>query len=125
MTWLRGILVGLGIVIVLIVAMVLVFPRSTPPSTSSDQATQTMEVGDRTITVTGHYKELSQESLADGIEITVDGHEITISGDQLTMDDKTQVLDPGEDVTINVDDKGMIDVKLVPDDSTNTGTASQ
>jgi hypothetical protein len=123
MTWLRGILLALGIVVVAIVGTVLLLPRS-GPSVPSTQ-TQTIPVGDRTVTVTGHYTDLSQESLADGVEITVDGHEITITGDELTMDDKSEMLDPDEDVAIDVDDKGAVDVKLVHADSASPGNASQ
>jgi len=44
--------------------------------------------------------------MADGMNILVDGHEITINADQLTIDGKTQVLEPGQDVDISVNEKG-------------------
>ena len=45
-------------------------------------------------------KNLTQESMADGMDIKVDGHEIAINADQLTVDGKTQVLEAGQDVSL-------------------------
>src|SRR5665809_141848 len=70
----------------------------------------------RTVTVGGHYKNMTQESLADGVKVVVDGHVILVSADQLTVDGKTQVLEPGQDVEVLVDSKGAVEVKLVRSD---------
>ena len=67
-----------------------------------------MTVGSRTVTVGGHYKDMTQESLADGMKINVDGHEITIGPISSTVDGKTQVLEPDQDVEITVDEKGAV-----------------
>ena len=116
MTWLKRILIGLGIVLMLLIALVVVAGYWTPDEKSVMQ-TVSMTVGSRTVTVGGHYKNMTQESLADGIKIVVDGHEITISADQRTVDGKTQVLEPDQDVEVWVDEKGAISVKIVNSDA--------
>jgi hypothetical protein len=109
---LKKALIGLGIVLALLIAIVVAIGSLTPDDTSVSQ-TLSLTVGNRTVTVGGHYKDLTQESLADGMKITVDGHEITVGPDQLEVDGKTQVLEPGQDVAIDVDEKGAVSVKVV------------
>jgi hypothetical protein len=112
MTWLKRILIGGGIVLALLIALVIVagyWGGGGGPGTQ----TMSMTVGNRTVIVGGHYKTMTQESLADGVKVTVDGHEILVSGDQLTVDGKTQVLEPDQDVEIMVDESGAVSVKLV------------
>jgi autotransporter translocation and assembly factor TamB len=116
MTWLKRILIGLGIVLVLLIALVVVAGYWTPDEKSVTQ-TVSMTVGSRTVTVGGHYKDMTQESLADGIKVTIDGHVIIVSADQLTVDGKTQVLEPGQDVEVLVDAEGVVEVKLVRSDA--------
>jgi len=116
MTWLKRILIGLGIVLVLLIALVVVAGYWTPDEKSVTQ-TISMTVGNRTVTVGGHYKDMTQESLADGIKVTIDGHVIIVSADQLTVDGKTQVLEPGQDVEVLVDAEGVVEVKLVRSDA--------
>ncbi|MBC8013785.1 MAG: hypothetical protein H7X74_06880 [Methyloceanibacter sp.] len=116
MTWLKRILIGLGIVLVLLIALVLVAGYWTPDEGSVTQS-MSMTVGNRTVTVGGHYKSMTQESLADGIKVVVDGHVILVTADQLTVDGKTQVLEPGQDVEVLVDEKGVVEVKLVRSDA--------
>jgi len=116
MTWLKRILIGLGIVLVLLIALVVVAGYWTPDEKSVTQ-TMSMTVGSRTVTVGGHYKDMTQESLADGIKVTIDGHVIIVSADQLTVDGKTQVLEPGQDVEVLVDADGVVSVKLVRSDA--------
>ena len=122
MTWLKRILIGLGIVLALVIAIVFLIGFWTP----SGQVSQTMSmtVGTRTVTVGGQYKSITQESMADGMNIVVDGHEITINADQLTVDGKTQVLEPSQDVEIWVNDKGAVEVKVVHADAGSPGKAS-
>jgi hypothetical protein len=112
MTWLKRILIGLGIVLVLLIALVVVAGYWTPDEKSVTQ-TMSMTVGNRTVTVGGHFKDMTQESLADGIKVIIDGHVIMVSADQLTVDGKTQVLEPGQDVEVLVDAEGVVTVKLV------------
>jgi len=114
MTWLMRILVGLGIVLALVIAIVLLIGNWG----TSDPETQalSMTVGNRTVTVAGHYKDTRQESMADGIKVVVDGHEVLVSADQLTVDGKVQVLEPDQDVLVYVDKDGKISVKLVHED---------
>jgi hypothetical protein len=116
MSWTKRLLIGLGIVLALLIAIVFAIGLWTPDEGSITQ-TISMTVGDRTITVGGHYKNMTQESVADGIKFIIDGHEITLSADQLTVDGKTQVLEPGQDVEVLVDDKGAVSVKVVGSDA--------
>ena len=116
MTWLKRILIGLGIVLALLIALVVVAGYWGPDEKPASQ-TVSMTVGSRTVTVGGHYKNMTQESLADGIKVTVDGHVIVVSADQLTVDGKMQVLEPGQDVQVLVDAEGVVAVKLVASDA--------
>ena len=116
MTWLKRILIGLGIVLVLLIALVVVAGYWAPDEKSVTQ-TMSMTVGSRTVTVGGHYKNMTQESLADGIKVIIDGHVIIVTADQLTVDGKTQVLEPGQDVEVLVDADGVVEVKLVRSDA--------
>ena len=116
MTWLKRILIGLGIVLALLIALVVVAGYWTPDEKSVTQ-TMSMTVGSRTVTVGGHYKNMTQESLADGIKVIIDGHVIIVTADQLTVDGKTQVLEPGQDVEVLVDAEGVVSVKLVSSDA--------
>lgn len=72
MTWLMRILVSLGIILALIIVFVLVIGNIG----TGEDTTQaiSMTVGNRTITVAGHYENMTQESIADGIKVVVDGH---------------------------------------------------
>jgi FtsP/CotA-like multicopper oxidase with cupredoxin domain len=120
MPWLKRILIGLGIVLALLIALVLVAGYWGPDEGPVTQ-TMSMTVGNRTVTVGGHYKNMTQESLANGIKVVVDAHVIVVSADQLTVDGKTQVLEPGQDVEVLVDEKGAVSVKLV---SSGAGSAA-
>jgi hypothetical protein len=75
-----------------------------------------MTVGNRTITVAGHYENMTQESIADGIKVVVDGHEVIVANGQLTVDGKTQVMEPDQDVTVYVGEDGKVQVKTVQED---------
>jgi hypothetical protein len=112
MSWLKRILIGLGLVLVLLIGILLAIGFLTPDEGSVMQ-TMSMTVGSRTVTVGGNFKDMTQESLADGLKVVIDGHVIIVSGDQLTVDGKTQVLEPGQDVEVLVDKDGNVSVKLV------------
>jgi hypothetical protein len=114
MTWLIRILVGLGVVLALVIVFVLVIGNwgaGGPPTQALSMA-----VGQRTVTVAGHYKDVTQESTADGIKVVVDGHEIVVSPDQLTVDGKVQDLDPAHDVLVYVKKAGGVEVKAARHD---------
>ena len=113
MSWLMRILVGLGLVLALVIVIVLVIGNIG----TREEATQaiSMTVGNRTVTVAGHYKDMTHESVADGMKVIVDGHEILITTDQLSVDDKTEMLEPDEDVTVYVAKDGNVQVKVVSD----------
>jgi hypothetical protein len=112
MSWLMRILVALGLVLALVIIIVLVIGNIG----TREAATQaiSMTVGNRTVTVAGHYKDMTQESVADGIKVIVDGHEILVTTDQLSVDGKMETLEPDEDVTIYVAEGGKIQVKAAP-----------
>jgi hypothetical protein len=114
--WLKRVLISVGIVLALLLAFVYAVGYWTPDEDSITR-TMTMTVGSRTVTIGGHYKSMTQESLADGVKVVIDGHEIVITDDQLTVDGNTQVLEPGQDVEVLVDAKGKVSVKLVSSDS--------
>jgi len=112
MSWLKRILIGLAIVLVLLIAIVFAIGFWSPDEGSVTQ-TMSMTVGSRTVTVGGHFKSMTQESLADGIKVVIDGHVIIVTADQLTVDGNKQVLEPGQDVEVLVDKDGKVSVKLV------------
>ncbi|MGH6735358.1 MAG: hypothetical protein ACRECX_04670 [Methyloceanibacter sp.] len=111
MSWLMRILVGLGIALALLIVIVLVIGNwgTGGPETQA----LSMTVGGRTVTVAGHYKNITQESLTDGVKVMVDGHEINVSPDQLTVDGKIQVIEPDQDVMVYVSKDGKVQVKVV------------
>ena len=111
MSWLMRILAVLGIVLALVIVFVLVI-GNWGKSGKTTQALS-LSVGNRTVTVAGHYKDMTQESMSDGIKVVVDGHEISIAEDQLTVNGKVEVLEPDQDVMIYVAEDGKVQVKLV------------
>ncbi len=112
MSWLKRILIGLAIVLVLLIGILFAIGFWTTDEGSVMQTTS-MTVGSRTVTVGGHFKSMTQESLADGIKVVIDGHVIIVTADQLTVDGNTQVLEPGQDVEVLVDKDGKVSVRLV------------
>jgi hypothetical protein len=117
MSWLKRILIGGGIVLVLVIAIVLLVSLWGGGTSGPVNETISLTVGAHTVTIGGHYKDMTQDSMADGMNILVDGHEITINADQLTIDGKMQVLEPGQDVGISVNEKGAVEVKVVHADT--------
>lgn len=111
MTWLMRTLAAVGIVLALVIVIVFVVGRL---GTSGDPTQAlALAVGNRTINVAGHFKDMTQETLADGIKIVVDDHEVVVSSDQLSVDGKTQVLEPGKDVMLYVGKNGGLQVKVM------------
>lgn len=121
---LKGTLIGLGIALALVVVIVLVVGHWSPDEGSVAKS-MSVDVGDHTVTVGGKYKDVTQESMADGMDIKVDGHDIAINADQLTVDGKTQVLEAGQDVEVFIDDNGAISVKLVQAEAGGASKAPQ
>ena len=110
MSWLLRILAGLGIVLALVIVFVFVIGHWG----TREDATQAMSmtVGNRTVTVAGHYKDMRQESIANGIKVVVDGHDIEITDDQLSVDGKTEMVEPDQDLTVYVGENGKVQVKV-------------
>lgn len=117
MSWPKGILIGLGLGVALLIVLVLVI-SSWAPSGPASQAVA-MTVGDRTLTVAGHYKEMRQESLPEGLRVIVDKHQITVENSQLTADGQARVLEPGQDVVAWIHEDGRLEIKLVQADATS------
>jgi hypothetical protein len=113
MTWLKGLLIALALVVVLVIAIIaaLGFLTSEP-----GKEVRHISIGQRTITVS-HYKNLTQETTADGVKIVVDGHVITATPDAITIDGKQQTFDPAQDVEITVDEKGAVQAKTLSPDA--------
>jgi hypothetical protein len=112
MTWLKGLLIALGLVVVLVVAIIAMLGGM---SSNTSKEVRHISVGERTITVS-HYKDLTQETTADGIKIVADGHTITATPDAIAIDGKPQSFDPGQDVEISIDESGTVQAKsLSPD----------
>jgi len=109
---LKKALIGFGILFAILIGIVFALGFFTPDGKSVSE-TVSMTVGSRTVTVGGHYKDMTQESLSDGMKINIDGHVITIGPDQMDVDGKTQALEPDQDVEITVDEKGVVAVKVV------------
>ncbi|MGD8550585.1 MAG: hypothetical protein PVF41_04020 [Methyloceanibacter sp.] len=72
MVWIMRGLVAIALALGLVIVIVVLIGNIG----SGDDGTQVtaLTVGERTVTVTGHYATLSQESLADGVKVIVEGH---------------------------------------------------
>ena len=112
MVWVMRGLVAVALALGLVIIIVLLIGNIG----SGDDGTEVtaLTVGNRTVTVAGHYETLSQESVADGVKIILEGHEIMVTADQLSVDGKAQVLEPEENVTITVSKGGGVKVTLDP-----------
>ncbi len=109
MPWLKWGLIGLGSVAVLVVAMLAGLGML---SDAPEQDIRHISIGQRTITVS-HYKDMTQESLADGVKIVADGHVILATADAITIDGKPLETHPGLDVEILIDQNGNVESKTV------------
>lgn len=114
MTWLKRILIGLAIVVVLVIAIVLAVSHWS----SGGQVVETMSmtVGNRTITVSGYYKHMSQESMAEGMKVIIDGHVISATPGELSIDGKPQSFEPDQDVDIFINEKAGVEAKPASSD---------
>ena len=117
MTWLNWLLAGLGLVVVLVFAIVAALGLLT---SDEEKEVRHIPVGQRTITVS-HYKNLTQETTADGVKIVVDGHTITATPDAMSIDGKAQNFDPTQDLEINIDEVGAMQAKTLTADAPRPG----
>ena len=113
MTWLKGLLIALGLVVVLVFAIIAALGLLT---SDKGKEVRHISIGQRTITVS-HYKDLTQETTADGVKIVVDGHTITATPDAIAIDGKAQTFDPTQDVEITVDETGAVLAKTLSADA--------
>ena len=113
MSWVKGLLIALGLVVVLVFVIVAALGML-----GSDEGKEVrhISIGQRTITVS-HYKDLTQETTAEGVRIVVDGHTITATPDAIAIDGVAQTFDPTEDVEITVDEKGAVQAKTLSADA--------
>ena len=113
MTWLKGLLIALGLVVVLVFAIIAALGLLT---SDKGKEVRHISIGQRTITVS-HYKDLTQETTADGVKIVVDGHTVTATPDAIAIDGKAQTFDPAQDVEITVDKTGAVQAKTLSADA--------
>ena len=109
MPWLKWVLIALGVVVVLVIAIIAALGSLT---SGGGKEVRHISIGERTISVS-HYKDMTQELIADGVKIVADGHVITATPDAITIDGKEQAFDPSQDVEINIDEKGGIEAKAM------------
>lgn len=109
MSWLKWGVIALGAVLVLVLAMLAGLGML---SDAPEKDIRHISVGQRTITVS-HYKNMTQESLADGVKIVADGHVIMATAEAITIDGKPLDVDPSLDVEILIDENGNVESKTV------------
>jgi hypothetical protein len=116
------ILIGAGAVAALL-AVIFIALGNWGSSVPESQEVE-MSFGNHLVTVKGHYKDLTQELLADGLTIAVDGNKITVTGDQVTAaDGLTHDLEPDQNVEIVVDEKGAVHVSVEAQDAGGAAAA--
>ncbi|MEX2165677.1 MAG: hypothetical protein WD852_01430 [Methyloceanibacter sp.] len=121
MSRLTQILIGSGVVLALLVTLAVLAGNW---GSSAPSQTVEMNFGTHLVTVKGHYKHLTQETIAEGLLIAVDGNEITVNDAQVTADGLTHVLEPGQNVEILVDEKGTVEVKMAEPDAGDDAAAT-
>jgi hypothetical protein len=107
MTWLKGMLIALGLVAVIAIGIVASLGLLSP---DKGHEIRHISIGQRTISVS-HYKGFTQETTADGVKMVVDGHTITATPDEITIDGAEQDIAPDQDVEIVVDEAGHVTAK--------------
>jgi hypothetical protein len=112
MSWVKGLLIGLGLVVVLVFVMIAALGMI---GSDKGKEVRHISIGQRTITVT-HFKNLTQETTADGVKIVVDGHTIIATADAISIDGKAQNFDPAQDVDITIDESGAVQAKQLSAD---------
>lgn len=124
MSRLTQILIAFGAVLALVLVFLVIGNwGSTVPSRTVEAS-----FGDHLVTVKGHYKDLTQDTLAEGLLIIVDGQKIAVTNDQVTAAGLTHALQPNQGIDILVNEKGEVEVKVGEpsgDDSASTDTASE
>jgi hypothetical protein len=121
MSRLTQILIGTGVVLALLVILVVMAGNW---GSSAPSQTVEMSFGTHLVTVKGLYKDLTQETIAEGLLIAVDGNEITVNDAQITAAGLTHVLEPGQNVEILVDEKGTVEVKMAEPDAGGDAAAT-
>jgi hypothetical protein len=118
MTWLKGMLIAVGLVAVIAIGIV-----ASLGLLSSDKGHEVrhISIGQRTISVS-HYKGFTQETTADGVKMVVDGHTITATPDEITIDGAEQDIAPDQDVEIVVDEAGHVAAKAATAEPTDDDT---
>ena len=107
MSWLKWGLIALGLVAVLVVAMLTGLGMF---SDAPEKEVRHISVGERTITIS-HYKDMTQEMLAEGVKVVADGHVILATRESILVDGKPLDIDPRQDVEILIDEKGNLEAK--------------
>ena len=113
MSWVKWPLIALGLIVVLVFVIIAALGMF---GSDGGKEVKHISVGQRTITVS-HYKNLTQETMADGVRIVVDGHTIVATTDAITIDGQPQTIDPTQDVEITVDEAGTVQAKTLSADA--------
>jgi hypothetical protein len=109
MSWLKWALIALGAVVLLVLGMLAGLGML---SDAPEKDIRHISIGERTITVS-HYKDMTQESLADGVKVVADGHVIVATAGAISIDGKPLDVDPSLDVEILIDENGNVESRSV------------
>jgi len=107
MSWLKWVLIGVASIVALVVVILAAMGLLTA---DGGKEIRHISMGQRTISVS-HYRDMTQETIPDGIKIVADGHVITVTADATTIDGAAQNFDPTQDVEISIDESGKIEAK--------------
>jgi hypothetical protein len=122
MRWIKGVLIGFGLVLALFAVIVVLLPAE--PKTQAH--TTALTGGTHTVTVRAQYlKDLEQTSGSDGLTLVVDGrtHRIEVNADELSVNNQTHTLGPGQDAEVLIDETGAVEVKLLKAGASSSGDA--
>jgi hypothetical protein len=120
MTWLKWLLVAFGLVVLLVIV---ILAGVGGMISEKQKEVRHISIGQRTITIS-HYKNLTQETTADGVKIVVDGHTITATPDAIAIDGKVQTFDPTQDMKITIDETGAVQANALSADAPRTDEES-
>jgi len=109
MSWWKWALIALAVVVLLVVAMLAVIGAF---SDAPEKEVRHVSVGERTISIS-HYKDMTQEIVAEGVKVVADGHVILATTESIVVDGKALDIDPRQDVEILIDEKGKLKASTV------------
>lgn len=102
-------LIALGLVVVLVLAMLGLLGAF---NDSPEKEVRHISVGERTISIS-HYKDMTQEIVAEGVKVVADGHVILATTESILVDGEPLEIDPDSDVEITIDEEGKLEARAV------------